>query len=197
MKTKYRCIVILLLLAATTETAKADGFNYDYLQITHDKIRLDLDDETIRGDGPSISASINIASRFFLTASYNHWNLELDALSVDADIERLGLGYHVTFRPNTDLIFVLTAIKIKLRADTASRQRSGISDTFWVRHRLNDKFEVGGRLGFTNNEYSIDAIYNFKKRWALILTLESNDEFDTTSLGLRYYFRKPQQTAKH
>ena len=190
-------MVILLLLSATTATAKADGFNYDYLQITHDKIRLELDDETIRGDGPSISVSVNLASRFFLTATYNHWELELDVLSADADIERLGVGYHVAFRPNTDLIFVLTAIKIKLRAENASRERSGISDTFWVRHRFNNKFEVGGRFGFTNSEYSIDALYNFKKRWALILSLEANDEFDTTSLGIRYYFRKQRQTAKH
>lgn len=179
------------------EAIKADGFNYDYLQITHDKIRLDLNDETIRGDGPSLAASINIASRFFLTATYNHWDLELDILSADADIKRLGLGYHVAFRPNTDLIFVLTAIKIKLRADVASRQRSGISDTFWVRHRLHDKFEVGGRLGFANGEYAMDAIYNLKTHWALILTLESNDEFNTTSLGIRYYFREPRQTTKH
>lgn len=190
-------MVALLLIAATTTAAKADGFTYNYLQITHDKIRLDLDDDTINGNGPSINASINIASRFFLTATYNHWDLELDPFTAEADIKRLGLGYHVAFRPNTDLVFVLNAIKIKLRADSASRERSGISDTFWVRHRFHEKFEVGARLGFANSEYGIDAIYSFRKRWAAILTLESNDNFNTTSLGIRYYFGKPQQTAKH
>lgn len=190
-------MVTLLLIATTTAATNADEFNYNYLQITHDKIRLGLNDDTIRGDGPSIAGSINIASRFFLTATYNHWDLGRDALTADADIKRLGVGYHVTFGPNTDLVFVLSAIRIKLRNNSESRERSGLSDNFWVRHHLSDKFEVGVRLGFVGSEYGIDAIYSFRKRWAVLLTLESNDVFDTTSLGIRYYFRKTQQAAKH
>jgi Outer membrane protein beta-barrel domain len=197
MKKQILPALALLATATFAMPGHAAGFNYTYAQATYDDFSIDFGIPGIPnfdGDGFTGAGSFDLGKGFFVNGSYSFW--DLDSTPVDVDTWQAGGGWHMSLKPNLDLVFSGAFGKTKLSNGGVSVDSDFLAARAAVRYRINKKFEIGGGIGFVDfdeadneTEFHFNGLWNFTDRISGFAEFRDNDVVESISIGARFYFK--------
>ena len=184
------------LLVSYAISSLAADFNYNYGQVSYDDAEFDFGPGAgilnTDADGFSLAGSFEVTPELFVTASISMWEA---ANTVDADTWLVGAGYHMPLNAKTDLLVEANIGNLEMSAVTS------LDYDIWavsagVRHSLDDKLEIGGKFGWKDYErkpdtdtfFQVNAVYEFQKNIAGLISYETADTIDVLSVAARFYF---------
>jgi len=197
MKKQILPALALLATAAFAIPSHAAEFNYTYAQVTYDDFTIDFMTPSVAdfdGDGFTGAGSFDLGKGFFVNGSYSFW--DLDNTPLDLDAWQVGGGWHMSLKPNLDLVFSGAIGSYKLSNGGISADADFLAARAAVRYRINKKFEVGGGIGIvdfdeTGNETELhfNGLYNFTDRISGFAEFRDNKLIESISIGARFYFK--------
>lgn len=181
---------ILLLMAATP--AMAD-ISYNYVDLSVQRIELDVPGADVDGDGIAIGGSFEIAEDWFVQAGYGTADFDF---GVDLDQFALGLGYRSAISQTSDVFATVSYLRADVSASGfGSADDDGFGISVGVRAMLTDVLELNGSIGYVDldqggdgTSISAGGLYSFTDTFALGLGIGFDE--DVTSYGIvgRIYF---------
>lgn len=190
-------LALLTTVAAFSLPSHAAGFNYTYAQATYDDFSIDFGSPVpgFDGDGFTGAGSFALGKGFFINGSFSFW--DLDKTSADIDNWQVGGGWHMSLKPNLDLVFSGAFGNV----DQSGGAGTSVDTDFLaaraaVRYRINKKFEIGGGIGFVDfdegdneTEFHFNGLWNFTDRISGFAEYRDNDVVESISIGARFYFK--------
>lgn len=188
MKRSY----LLLLLAAASTPALAEGPSYNFIEAGYQEVELDDSFVDVDGDGFTLGGSVELAETWHAFASYGQTDFDFD---VELDEWAVGGGLHLPISSNTDFVFNLAYLNLEASALGFSVDDDGFGAAVGIRSMLTDKFELAGNisyadLGDSSNEFSVSsqAWYNINDSFAVGLNIGASDDVVRYGIGGRLYF---------
>ncbi|HNP35792.1 MAG TPA: porin [Woeseiaceae bacterium] len=177
--------------------ALAQGFSYNYLEGTYE--RIDVDDNFIDGDGDGwgLSGSLEVANNWHVFTSFS--KAELDSgfgFDVDFDVTTVGGGYHRALAPNVDLVANLSYVDVEASGAGFSADDDGFGISIGARSLLRGNFELAGYIDYVDLDDGGDDTtirgegwYQLNRSFALGAKLGIGDDVTRFGLAGRWYFR--------
>lgn len=184
--------IVLLALLAAPGLALADGFSYDYLQLSYGQV--DFDNVSIDGDGFGVDGSFGITESLNIIGGYQ--TTDFDSLA-DANQLQVGLGVHTPISETLDVVAAVSYINVDV--DTflgPAGDDDGFGLTAGVRAAITSKMEANAGISYVDFDNSGDetgfggsVLYNFTDVFSAGLGASWSDDTSTFSIGGRMYFR--------
>jgi len=186
----YKSIGIISLLALAAP-AMADGFSYNYLEGSYQ--RVDIDSPDVDGDGFGFGGSVELGDNAHFFAGYG--SIDFD-FGIDINELAVGVGFHTDLTPTLD--FVANLAYLRLDADAngfSSATENGVGAEIGLRSMLSDRLELAGfiqyaDLGDAGDDTSLrgEAWYSFSESFALGLNVGAAEDVLRYGIGARFYF---------
>lgn len=181
-------VLVVLLFSAS---AGAQGFDYNYLQLSYGQI--DFDDINVDGDAFGISGSFAINDDWHVFAGYEGASLDF---SVDATALAAGIGYNNAISPTVDLVARLSYQYIELDAPSVSSvDDNGFGLGVGLRFAATDQVELNAGIDYVDfgdggddTAFSIGGLYDFTDAFSLGLGASFGDDVSSYTLVGRFYF---------
>lgn len=190
-KVMLRSIAItsLLFLAAP---AMADGFSYNYIEGSYQRVNLDDGFIDVDGDGFGIAGSVEVGDMWQLIGGYNNTSFDFD---VDLDELVIGGGFHASLTPNVDFVANFAYVRLDASALGFSVDDDGIGASIGVRGMVSQNVELAGSIQYvelsdSGNETSFGGVvwYNFTPNFSAGLNVGTGDDVVRYGIGARVYF---------
>ena len=192
MRAITQVLIISTLLMTYTMSSQASEFNYNYGQVSYDDVEFDSGFLNADADGFSIAGSSEITPDIFFTASYSIWEV---GSVIDVDTWMIGAGYHMPLNAKSDLVLEASIGNLEASAVTS------VDFDIWtvsagVRYSIDSKLEIAGKVGIRDSEnnpdtdtfFQANAVYEFQKNIAGVVSYETGDNIDVLSVAARFYF---------
>lgn len=183
--------MILCALLAASGVAFAEGFNYNYLQLSYGTI--DIDGVSIDGDGLGLSGSYGITDSLNVVGGYQ--TADFDSLA-DADEWSVGLGVHTPVSDNLDVVAAVSYVNIDFDVLGQSvGEDDGFGLTVGLRGNLSSLVEVNAGVSYVDLSDSGDdtgfgggVLFNLTDSFSLGLSGSWDDDVSVYSASARLYF---------
>ncbi len=181
-------VLAVLMLAAGSSYAqgtKQPALSYDYLELRY----VDVDNSG--GDGFSLGGSYRFEGNWLILGDITRLNYDNN---IDTTTFELGAGYVWPYRAGWDFHANARIVRTDVSFPSGSADDTGLGLTAGVRGLISEKFEVRGSINHINLDESdtyleLAGDYYFTPNFAAGLSLDLAGDFDTLSLGARWYFR--------
>ncbi len=191
-----RTLAILVFgLLFVVEQAAAAVPGYNYAELAYGTGDLDisvsgLGSVDIDQDGFELEGSFSLEDLLWIFASYA--DLSGDEQGVDLDIETVGLGLGVIFKPGESTAIDVSVIfrKDEVSALGLPADVEGLGAAAGVRANITPRFELFGRLGYLSEDYEgaiiadLGAIWNINDRFGISASYERL-EYDEQGVELQ------------
>lgn len=182
---------LLVLLLAFSTASYADGFDYNYLDLSYGI--LDFDDIDVDGDGFGLGGSFAINPDFHVFAGYQAAGLDF---GVDVSSFAAGIGYNTELSPTVDAIARLSYQYTDIDAPGfSSVDDSGFGFGVGLRFAASDVLELNAGLDYVDfgdggddTGFSLGAFYSFTDVFDGGLSGSWSDDTSSFVLTGRYYF---------
>ena len=182
---------LLVLLLAFSTASYADGFDYNYLDLSYGI--LDFDDIDVDGDGFGIGGSFAINPDFHVFAGYQSAGLDF---GVDVSSFMAGVGYNTELSPTVDAIARLSYQYMDIDAPGfSSVDDNGLGFGVGLRFAASDVLELNAGIdyidfsdGGDDTGFSLGAFYSFSDVFDAGLSGSWSDDTSSYALTGRYYF---------
>ena len=186
-------VAILLLAAMVISPLQASDVEYSYLE---GRFILDaeIDDGPDDGDGFHIGGSALVTNNVFLYGSFE--TVEFDDFDAELDLIEFGAGYIYPINTQWDANFELGLVNADASAFGQSDDDTGFSLAAGARGMVTPQIEARGKLVYVDNDLLDDSDtfitlagdYFFQPNFSAGVEIDLAAEYETLSLGLRYYF---------
>ncbi len=185
-----RTLFALALAAALPMSAQAGEISYSYIQGGYSAASVDGGDF----NGFGLKGSFAFNDSFYGFASYDSG----EDSSVDLNQTTLGAGWHTA--GDTQWFVEANYINNEIDFGFGSFDDDGFAIAGGVRAKVSDKFELNGKLSYTDvGDFGdgfgvgVGALLSFNDTWGAYASYDysdrgSNVELDTWSLGVRASF---------
>ena len=183
---------LVLLLAALSTPALAEGPSYNFVEVAYQEVELDDSFVDVDGDGFALGASLELAETWHAFISYANTDFDFD---VELDELAIGGGLHLPMTSTTDFVFNLAYLDAEASALGISVDDDGFGASVGLRSMLTEQFELAANLAYadlgdSDNEFSINgqAWYSFTDNFAVGLNVGASDDILRYGVGGRIYF---------
>lgn len=175
-----------LLVLATSTSAYANNFSYNYVELGYAAITdFQVTEGIVIKGSYDLANNINVLGQDLT----NNLNLVADAFvstasdsgNVDADSYRIGVGYHTPLSSGTDVLAELGLFNVSAEAGNGiiKRDDSGYQFSAGIRHKLKEKIELQGRVNYKNSDDISERNYVAGARYYFKPNLSVGAEFNT------------------
>jgi hypothetical protein len=186
--------VLLILLLALSATAGAQGFAYNYLQVSYGAVSFDDSIVDVDGDGLGISGSYGFHPDFYFAGDYQTADMDF---GVDLNILEIAVGYHTPLSDQLDLTAQLGYVDAEVEAaGFGSADDDGLMIGAGVRGALSDSVELNGGIDYIDfdqggGETRANAGFLFSLTETLTVGAEASfwDDINVYQLNLRFDFQ--------
>lgn len=207
-------LALALALAAAPFAAMADGHSYTYIEGGFARLDQELPPvgefrvDDIEAAGFFIAGSAEIGDAFHVFGGYRAGDDdvgvsapivgEIGSAGIDMSQYAIGLGYHASLRPRTDLVAEVSMLgtEIDVEGDgEGSQDGEDLRLAVGVRHLIADPVEVWVKANYTDGDVYDSAgsvsgglQYKLTPMWGLIGEVELGSEFSQVGIGARASF---------
>jgi hypothetical protein len=182
---------LLVLLLAYSATSYADGFDYNYIDLSYGI--LEFDDIDVDGDGFGIGGSVAINSDFHVFAGYQSAGLDF---GVDVSQFGAGIGYNTELSPTVDAVARFSYQYVDVDAPGfSSVDDNGFGFGVGLRFAASDVLEIAAGIDFVDFDdggddtaFGLGAFYSFSGNFDAGLSGSWGDDVSSYLLTGRYYF---------
>jgi hypothetical protein len=188
----FRSSLLILLLAFST-VSYADGFDYNYIDLSYGV--LEFDDIDVDGDGFGFGGSYAINPDIHVFGSYQNAGLDF---GVDASQFAAGIGYNTELSPTVDALARLSYQYAEVDAPGfGGVDDNGFGFGVGLRFAASDVLELNAAIdyidfgdGGDDTGFSLGAFYSFTNVFDAGLSGSWSDDTSTYLLTGRYYFSR-------
>lgn len=182
---------LLVLLLAFSSASYADGFDYNYVDLSYGM--LDFDDIDVDGDGFGIGGSFAINSDFHVFGNYQSAGLDF---GVDISQFGAGIGYNTELSPTVDAVarFSYQYAEVDVPG-FGSVDDNGFGFGVGLRFAASDVLELNAGIeyvdfgdGGDDTGFTLGGFYSFTDAFDLGLSGNWSDDISTYLLTGRFYF---------
>lgn len=182
---------LLVILLVFSMASYADGFDYDYVDLSYGM--LEFDDINVDGDGFGIGGSVAINSDFHVFAGYQSAGLDF---GVDVSQFGAGVGYNTELSPTVDAVARLSYQYVEIDAPGfGSVDDNGLGFGVGLRFAASDVLEVSAGIDYVDfgdggddTGFTLGAFYSFTDAFDAGLSGSWSDDTSTYLLTGRFYF---------
>ena len=186
-------LAVLLLLSAAASLARADGLDYNFIDIGW--VSTDIDTGftgDVDGDGLVIEGSLAVADRVHIFGGLGFQDFDF---GVDLNTQRFGVGYNTPFTDTIDFVASGEIVRVDVETRFGDDDDTGYGIHIGMRGLATEQLEFSGFLDFVDvNEsdfgVSFAGIYYPAPQWGIGASLSFADDTTSYGIGARFYFRK-------
>ena len=191
----HTLIASSLLTLVTMNSAHANNFNYNYVELGYAAITdFEVDGGVVVSGSYDIKTNINLIGEAFVST-------RSDSGNVDIDSYRLGVGYHMPLSHESDVLAEVGLFNVSAefnnRGTTINQDDSGYQFSAGIRHKLDEKIELQGRVNYKNSDdisernYVAGARYYFKPNFSVAADFNTgaDDGSELLTTSLRWNFK--------
>lgn len=185
-------VSLLAVLMALPMFANAQGFDYDFFELTYGTV--DLDDADVDGDGFGINGSFAIADNFYAFGGYRATDFDFN---IDGTNFNLGLGYNRALSDVLDIVAGLSYEYVELDSAFGSVDDNGFGLGVGLRFAATPELELNAGINYvdlsdsgSDTSLNFRGLYNFTPAIALAVGAGFSDDATSFSIGGRFYFNE-------
>jgi hypothetical protein len=191
MNTRKTAIPTLVLWALVSggfsSSALASDVNYRFVEGSY---LLDAELENADGDGLRVAGSFRINNEIYAFGEYD--TVDLDDISVDVDVFKLGVGYIYPLDATWDANFSLAYADVDTSLP-AYNDGSGYELSGGVRAMIQPHIEVRAQMNYmdiddSDTYFTIGGSYFFQPNLAASIDLDLGADYETLAIGVRYLY---------
>lgn len=184
----WRSMMVLALLPLSG-AALAEDFDYSFVEASYGQLEFD----EIDGDGIGVGGSMAVSDTFHVFAGYQAGNLDFD---VDLNRLEAGLGFNTPLSETVDVVASVSYVSIEAETPFGSADDNGYGLGVGLRSMVSPGIEVSGGISYKDYGEIVDAqtefgagfLYHFSDAFAVGLSGEWGDDFNTYALNGRFSF---------
>lgn len=182
---------ITLISASLSAPIQAADLNYNYVEGRY-LLSADIDDSNLDGDGLRIAGSYRFTNEIFGLAKWE--DVDFDR-GVDGTIFEIGAGYIFPINPSWDSNFTLSYGNTDFSGPGGDADDSGLILSGGVRGMVTPEIEARAKLTYNdsweddNTYLTIAGDYFFMPNLSAGLEVDLGGEYETLSIGVRYFFK--------
>ena len=113
---------LFMLLLAFSATAGAQGFGYNYLQVSYGAVSFDDSIIDVDGDGLGVAGSYGFHPDFYVAGEYQTADMDF---GIDLNILELAVGYHTPLSDQLDFTAELGWVEAEVDSGFGSADDDG------------------------------------------------------------------------
>lgn len=186
-----------LSIMAASPQLKAEGFNYNYIDIQYITSDSEVEGINLDSKGFALGGSIALTENAAFTVGYGDDTIDTtDIFGFDIDINTVnfGLDFHAPLAPTTDIVIGLSILKAEISIPFGNEDDTGNVIELDLRHKLAPNAEL--IAGVSRVDVFDDSSTGFHA--ALLIRVvndlhlgigyESSDDTDSVGFGIRAGF---------
>ncbi|MEM8814620.1 MAG: hypothetical protein AAFX56_09205 [Pseudomonadota bacterium] len=185
--------VICSLLLILSSPVFADDLNYNFFQLSFDRVELDDDfGLDVDGDSWAFAGSFEVAESWFVFADYGMGDFDF---GVDLDQWSVGGGFHTPVANNVDFVATAAYVGADISAGGLSVDDNGLGASIGLRAMVTPNVELNGTISYVDlgdfgddTSLSGSAWWNFTEQFALGVRAGVADDVTQYGIGGRFYF---------
>lgn len=186
----FRSSLVLLILTFSA-SVNAQGFDYNYLQLSYGNV--EFDNINVDGDGLGLSGSYALNPDWHVFAGYEAAGLDF---GIDATTFGAGVGYNTEMSPTIDMFARLSYQYVELDAPGISgADDSGLGLGVGLRFAASEELELSGGINYVDfgdggddTGFSAGLLYSFTEAFSLGLGGSWSDDASSYTISGRFYF---------
>ncbi|MDH4108925.1 MAG: outer membrane beta-barrel protein [Gammaproteobacteria bacterium] len=182
--------LLLVVLAAASVPAAAQGFNYNFVEATYGQ--LDFDDLNVDGDFFGVGGSLAINENFHGIAAYESADLDF---GVDATSWNIGVGFNTPISPVIDVVAQLTYESVEVSLGSAEADDDGLGLAVGLRANVSEAVELNFGVKYVDLDDSGDDtalgaafLMDLTDNFAIGLNGSWGDDASAYGIFGRFYF---------
>ena len=176
-------------------------FNYTSAEFNYLlDVEVDAGPFSVDGDGIGVAGSYTIADGFFISGSYEDFDLDFN---INGDWLEIGGGYFHTLNEDLDFVATLNWVDVEISTNFASADDDALALGGGIRARLSDDIEVDAMLeyydfdeGDSDTSLELRGRYYFNPEFSLQLKMNLGSDFETIAIGVRSEFGGRRSSAQ-
>ena len=184
---------LFMLLLAFSATAGAQGFGYNYLQVSYGAVSFDDSIIDVDGDGLGVAGSYGFHPDFYVAGEYQTADMDF---GIDLNILELAVGYHTPLSDQLDFTAELGWVEAEVDSGFGSADDDGFMLGAGLRGQLTDAVELNGGIDYIDfdqggGETRANAGFLFDLTETLTVGAEASfwDDINVYQLNLRWDFQ--------
>lgn len=167
-------------------------FNYTSAEFNYVDVEIDIGSFDVDGDGFSLAGTYEVAETFFISGSYEDYDLDF---GVDGELLRIGGGYFHSLDEDLDFVTTLHFLDAEVSAGNQSADDDGLALAGGIRAQLTDEIQVDALLeyidmdeGDSDTGIDLRGRYYISPEFAVQLRATFGTDVETISIGVRGEF---------